>query len=613
MEQKTSLMGKVRIRTKIIVPTILVLVLSNLLSIFTSANQMNDLAKNNSKIALSQLTDSIFLNLRTAMNTGDSTIIADAEEKSRKDIKGLERFVVAQGADMLELFNPHLTLTKDKNILEVFSSKKEKIIESFENGKHTLRSLRPMVATAECLYCHVNQKEGDIIGVMDLTFNLEESDLIINNTVNNLIWQAIIVLLFITIFMTLLIRKATKPIAVFQKGLESFFKYINKEEENVRYIDGYSQDEIGELVASVNKNIDETVAGVHKDESVITEAKKVCQEASMGVFDVKIIAEAHSPELNDLKNLVNNLIDSVGYNVSRVSNVLNSYDNGDYTARINSKGSTSGIMKEVFTKVDALGTGLTQNAKTNLQNGERLQDDAQSLETSISTIQSFLTEQSTQLNSSVGELSQITQAIRETTTNSISMASYASDVTSSVQNGQELANKTSSEMDEIALQINSINKAITVIDQISFQTNILSLNAAVEAATAGEAGKGFAVVAGEVRNLANKSADAANEIKALVESATKKANDGKIISDNMKDGYDQLNEHITATINLIKEVTTASKNQQQSIEQINTSINVIQSQTKQSTQMAEDASDIAIHTSQLASTIVKDASEKKFD
>ncbi len=83
-------------------------------------------------------------------------------------------------------------------------------------------------------------------------------------------------------------------------------------------------------------------------------------------------------------------------------------------------------------------------------------------------------------------------------------------------------------MDEINEQVNSINEAITVIDQIAFQTNILSLNAAVEAATAGEAGKGFAVVAQEVRNLAARSAEAAKEIKELVETATTKANSGKV-------------------------------------------------------------------------------------
>jgi len=205
--KENKLFGNMKIRTKIILPTIIVLVLSNLVSVFTSAYKMDDLAKSNSKIALSQLTDSIFLNLRTAMNTGTSTIIHDAEDQSRKGIKGLEKFTVAQSQDMLTLFNPHIAFTTDKDIIDVFSTKKENIIEIFENEKHTLRSIRPMIATNECLYCHVNQKVGDVIGVMDLTFNLEESDIIINSTVINLVWQALVVLILITIFMTWLIKK----------------------------------------------------------------------------------------------------------------------------------------------------------------------------------------------------------------------------------------------------------------------------------------------------------------------------------------------------------------------------------------------------------------------
>jgi len=611
MNSKKALMGNMKIRTKIILPTILVLVLSNLVSVFTSAYKMDDLAKSNSKIALSQLTDSIFLNLRTAMNTGDSTIIADAEEKSRENIKGLEKFVVAQSRDMLSLFNPHRTFTTDQEIIDVFNSKKENIIESNVNGMHTLRSLRPMIATSECITCHVNQQVGDVIGVMDLTFNLEESDKIINSTVLNLIVQALAVLVLITIFMTWLIKSATRPIDVFQKGLEMFFRYINKEAKEVGYIDGYSNDEIGELVNSVNKNIDSTVAGVKEDERVIEEAKEVCKKASLGIFDVKITAVAHSPELNDLKDLVNELISAVGNNINRVSTVLNSYDKDDYKDRINSKGNTTGTMKDVFDKVDALGNSLALNAKTNLQNGQQLLTDANILEDSVSSIKSYLTQQSTQLETNLDELSTITTDIRQTTAHTVSMASYAKNVTTSVAKGQVLANKTSDEMDEIALQVTEIYDAITIIDQIAFQTNILSLNAAVEAATAGEAGKGFAVVAQEVRNLAGRSAEAANEIKALVESATAKANEGKVISDDMKQGYTDLNEHINSTIELIQNVTQASQSQQSRIENINTNMNSIKENTVQSRQMANDASHIAIETRELATTIVEDAQDKK--
>jgi len=607
-----SLFGRVKIRTKIIVPTILVLVLSNLVSTFTSAYKMDDLAKTNAKESLNQLTDSIFLNLRTAMNTGDSTVIADAEEKSRQNIEGLERFVVARSEKMIELFSPQLSYTTDPEALEVFATKEQKLIENFDNGKHTIRSLKPMVATDECLYCHVNQQKGDVIGVLDLTFNMEQSDNIINSTVINLIIQAIIVLIMVTIFMTILIRRATKPIDVFQKGLEMFFKYINKENKNVSHIDGYTNDELGSLVDSVNKNIDATVNGVKKDERLIEEAKEVCKQASLGIYDVKISSTAHSPELNDLKEIVNNLIDAVGYNVNRVATVLNSYEENDYTNRVDSGGSTTGTMKVVFDKVDALGGSLTNNAKDNLKNGKQLKEDATLLEDAISKMEQFLIEQSNELGNSVDQLSQITNEIRETTNNAITMAQYANDVTVSVEKGQKLASQTTVEMEEIASQVNLINEAITIIDQIAFQTNILSLNAAVEAATAGEAGKGFAVVAGEVRNLANRSADAAKQIKDLVQSATAKANDGKEISDEMIQGYNELNRHINSTIELIQNVTDASKSQQNTIEQINSNMSIVKEHTTQSTQMTHDALLIAHKTSSLANTIVDEASQKKF-
>ncbi len=611
MIEKKTLGDRVRIRTKIIVPTILVLVLSNLVSVFTSAYKMDDLAKSNAKIGLDQLTDSVFLNLRTAMNTGDSTVIADAEEKSRQNIHGLEKLQVARSEKMIELFSPQMSYTNDPKTLEVFKTKEQTLIEEFENEKHTIRSLRPMIATDECLYCHINQQKGDVIGVMDLTFNMDSSDSIINSTVTNLVIQAIIVLILITVFMTWLIRSATKPIDIFQKGLEAFFKYINKENKEVGYINGYSHDEIGELVDSVNRNIDVTVEGVKKDEEVIKEAKEVCQKASKGIFDVQINAVAHSPELNELKNLVNQLINAVGHNIDRVSNVLTSYDENNYITRINSKGNTVGIMKEVFNKVDSLGNSLSVNAKTNLSNGQQLLNDATSLEDAVSKIEKFLITQSNELENSVTELHKITDSIRQTTTDSISMANYAQDVTKSVESGLNLANKTSDEMDAIAIQVAEINDAITIIDQIAFQTNILSLNAAVEAATAGEAGKGFAVVAQEVRNLANRSAEAARDIKNLVESATNKANDGKLISNEMKDGYEKLNEHITATIGLIENVTNGSKKQQINIEHINDNIHSVQKHTTQSTEMAIGAFNIAKETNQLAIQILNDAKEKK--
>ena len=137
-------------------------------------------------------------------------------------------------------------------------------------------------------------------------------------------------------------------------------------------------------------------------------------------------------------------------------------------------------------------------------------------------------------------------------------------------------------------------------------------DAAVEAATAGEAGKGFAVVAQEVRNLASRSAEAAKEIKDLVENATVKANDGKSIADKMIKGYVGLNQNISKTLELIGDVETASKEQQLGITQINDAVTMLDRQTQQNASIANEAKDIADQTQIIANNIVKDANEKEF-
>ena len=167
-------------------------------------------------------------------------------------------------------------------------------------------------------------------------------------------------------------------------------------------------------------------------------------------------------------------------------------------------------------------------------------------------------------------------------------------------------------MNDIDEKVNAINDSITVIDQIAFQTNILSLNAAVEAATAGEAGKGFAVVAQEVRNLATRSAEAANEIKVLVQNATDKANEGKSISDKMILGYNGLNDNITKTIEIIANVENASKEQLTGIEQINDAINSLDHQTQENAMIASQTNDIALQTDTIAKLVVSNANAKEF-
>ena len=132
------------------------------------------------------------------------------------------------------------------------------------------------------------------------------------------------------------------------------------------------------------------------------------------------------------------------------------------------------------------------------------------------------------------------------------------------------------------------------------------------AATAGEAGKGFAVVAQEVRNLASRSAEAAHDIKNLVSNATLKANEGKKIAATMIDGYHNISQNISNTINLIKDVSSGANEQKVAMEQISDAINSLDKQTQVNANIANQTNDISSQTSVLANNIVISVNTKEF-
>jgi len=220
---------------------------------------------------------------------------------------------------------------------------------------------------------------------------------------------------------------------------------------------------------------------------------------------------------------------------------------------------------------------------------ENLQNITNQISSTTNTILQMTTRSAQDLSQTTVNIDNLTKQISQNMKNISNMSNHTDMVTKSLDNEVKLANKTVSSMDQINEQVNLINDSISVIDQISFQTNILSLNAAVEAATAGEAGKGFAVVAQEVRNLASRSAEAAKDIKDIVEIATSKANDGKEISLEMSKGFEALNESIVKMTQIINQVTDSSSQQQQSIQEINVAINELAQQIQQSADVTNNS------------------------
>jgi methyl-accepting chemotaxis protein len=296
---------------------------------------------------------------------------------------------------------------------------------------------------------------------------------------------------------------------------------------------------------------------------------------------------------------------SVGEDINKIIKVLNSFAKLDFRGRIDDRGN-------IGVGINNLADIITQMLIENKTNGLTLDESSNILLTNVDKLNQSSNEAAASLEETAAAIEEITSNIRNNTQNIAKMATFSNGVTASASEGEKLANQTTQSMDEINTQVNLINEAITVIDQIAFQTNILSLNAAVEAATAGEAGKGFAVVAAEVRNLASRSAEAAKEIKAIVENATKKANQGKDIASNMISGYKELNQNISQTINLIQDIEMSSKEQLTGIEQINDAVNQLDRQTQQNAAVATQTHDVAVLTDQIAKLIVSDANAKEF-
>ena len=397
------------------------------------------------------------------------------------------------------------------------------------------------------------------------------------------------------------------------KYFQQLIEFLSYEKSEFEYVESTGNKKVDDMFKNWNQQIKKFDKRTKDDMRVLGEIVLTADKVEQGIYKCRIKGDSDNPTISTLRNTLNKMLISIDDATSRISRVVTSYTNDDFTDYIKVVDNYKDCMKLLMESINLLGKELGNSAKNNFQNGETLENSASTMTSSMNNLAEKANEQAASLEETAAALEEITSITRNNTQNATKMATLGQVVKKSVQTGEELASKTASSMDEINEKVKAINSAITVIDQIAFQTNILSLNAAVEAATAGEAGKGFAVVAQEVRNLANRSAEAAKEIKNLVEEANIKTNDGKLISSDMIEGYKELNKNISETINIIEDVSAASKEQMLGIEQINQTVNMLDRVTQENAFESNQIKEISQSVSTLAYELLTDAKSKKFN
>ena len=346
-------------------------------------------------------------------------------------------------------------------------------------------------------------------------------------------------------------------------------------------IDIRNNDEIGQLLASF-KNMQASL------QSVVAEIKDIVEAAAVrGDFGVKMNMDGKAGYTRELSELLNQLSNVTEAGIGDVVRVANALAKGDLTQTIAKDypgafgemkagvNSTVTNLKELVGQIkdatDTINTAAKEIASGNADLSQRAEEQASSLEETASSME---------------ELTSTVKQNAENAKQANQLAIGASDVAAK---GGAVVGEVVTTMDSINESSRKIVDIISVIDGIAFQTNILALNAAVEAARAGEQGRGFAVVAGEVRNLAQRSAAAAKEIKTLIGDSVEKVEGGSKLVGQAGQTMEEIVSSIRRVTDIMSEITAASVEQSAGIEQVNLAITQMDEVTQQNAALVEEA------------------------
>ncbi|RAU22376.1 hypothetical protein CU669_09050 [Paramagnetospirillum kuznetsovii] len=324
-----------------------------------------------------------------------------------------------------------------------------------------------------------------------------------------------------------------------------------------------------------------------REAAIVAEVAEVAKAASTGDLDRRIDLEGKSGFLLNLCEGVNNLVHLTGVALKDVAGVLGAVAQGDLTRRIT--GDYAGVFGQLKGDVNLTADKLFEVVSNINEAAGQITGAASEVAAGSQDLSERSEQQASALEETAASMEELAATVRQNSANAQQANQLAAGAREVASGGGQVVNDAISAMGRIEGSSQKIEDIVGMIDEIAFQTNLLALNAAVEAARAGDAGKGFAVVAQEVRNLAQRSAQASKEIKGLIAESSSQVRSGADLVKGAGKTLEDILGSVKRVADIVAEIAAASAEQASGIDQVNQAITQMDEMTQQNAALVEES------------------------